>query len=113
MSGLRHMLSHSLLTAYKLTLSPVFQLFGARCRHEPSCSEYAATCVARHGIWPGAWMALARLSRCRPGGSSGYDPAPLVKKSVPFWAPWRFGDWNRGERLVPELDPEPNDKDKD
>ncbi len=113
MPGLRRQITHGLLKAYKLTLSPLFSVLGARCRHEPSCSEYAAACVSRHGVWPGLWMGFARLSRCRPGGSSGYDPAPMEKKSVPFWAPWQYGDWNPAQRLVPELDPAPNDKDKD
>lgn len=81
-----------LLRLYKLTLSPVFALFGARCRYGPSCSEYAAEAVSRHGLWAGSWMTLARLQRCRPGGGCGYDPVP-AKNRVPFWTPWHYGDW--------------------
>ena len=95
------------LKAYKATLSPVFHALGARCRHAPSCSDYAAEAVSRHGVWAGLWMALARLSRCRPGGSSGWDPAPETKPRVPFWAPWRYGDWRTHERPFPSEAVEP------
>lgn len=105
MPGIRHALAQGLLKAYKLTLSPLFMVLGVRCRHAPTCSEYGAECVSRFGVWPGGWMTLARLSRCRPGGSSGYDPAPLEKNSVPFWAPWRFGDWALTERPFPDEGP--------
>jgi putative membrane protein insertion efficiency factor len=46
------------------------------CRHVPTCSEYAREAIARHGAWRGAWLAIARLSRCHPLGSSGLDPVP-------------------------------------
>ena len=111
MPGLRRSFSYGLLKVYKLTLSPLFQVFGTRCRHVPSCSEYGAECVSRHGFWAGGWMTVARLSRCRPGGSSGYDPAPLETKSAPFWAPWRYGDWKPTMIPVPDLDPDPTEKD--
>lgn len=46
------------------------------CRFEPSCSRYAYEAVDRHGAFRGGWLALRRLSRCRPGGGSGFDPVP-------------------------------------
>mgnify|MGYP000042831033 CR=1 FL=1 len=55
----------ALLKGYKMTLSPAFVAMGVRCRHEPSCAEYCAECVSKHGAWAGAWMGLARFSRCR------------------------------------------------
>ena len=70
----------ALLRIYKLTLSPLFMALGARCRHEPSCSEYAAEAVERYGLIKGGWMGLKRLSRCRPGGTSGWDPVPTQDK---------------------------------
>lgn len=96
-------IANALLVTYKVTLSPLLALFGARCRHMPSCSEYGAEAVSRHGVWYGAWMALARFQRCRPGGSSGYDPVPEHIDRAPL-APWRAGDWASGERRVPEPD---------
>lgn len=96
--GLRRRTAFVLLALYKHGPSQLFQLAGARCQHTPTCSEFGAECVARHGWWPGGWMALARFVRCRPGGSHGYDPAPDRVPSVPFWQPWRYGDWASGPR---------------
>jgi putative membrane protein insertion efficiency factor len=48
----------------------------ARCRHWPSCSQYAEEAVRRHGAAAGARLALARLARCHPWGTSGVDPVP-------------------------------------
>ncbi|HSM41249.1 MAG TPA: membrane protein insertion efficiency factor YidD [Afifellaceae bacterium] len=62
-----------LIRAYQLTLSA---FFGRTCRHMPTCSEYADEAITRHGLWAGGWMTLARLWRCRPFGSHGYDPVP-------------------------------------
>jgi putative component of membrane protein insertase Oxa1/YidC/SpoIIIJ protein YidD len=71
----------ALLKGYKLTLSPVFRTWGAEC-------------VSRHGAWAGLWMGAARLSRCRPGGSQGEDPAPTLTSSGARWfTPWRYGVW--------------------
>ncbi len=90
-----------LLRVYKLGPGAVLLALGARCRHVPTCSVYGADCVTRHGWWPGAWMTLARLSRCRPGGSQGYDPPPETRPASPVWAPWRYGDWRGGQGLAP------------
>ena len=82
------------LLVYKMTLSPVFQACGIHCRHAPSCSEYCAECVSRHGVWAGLWMGLARFQRCRPGGSHGDDPAPTLTMTGARWyLPWRYGVW--------------------
>ena len=84
------------LRIYKRTLSPVLHFAGARCRHAPACSDYAAQAIARHGAVRGFFLALARVQRCRPWGSSGFDPVPdvLVDQG---WRVWRYGDW-RGPR---------------
>ena len=63
----------ALLRAYKLCLSP---LFAGSCRFVPSCSDYARDAVVEHGVLKGSWLALRRLSRCHPLGSSGLDPVP-------------------------------------
>jgi uncharacterized protein len=62
-----------LLRLYRALISPVFR---GSCRHLPSCSEYAREAVERHGATRGLWLALRRLLRCHPLGSSGYDPVP-------------------------------------
>jgi uncharacterized protein len=64
----------ALLRAYKVLLSP---LFAGSCRYLPSCSDYTAEAVARHGALPGLVLGLKRLGRCHPFGGSGYDPVPL------------------------------------
>jgi len=46
------------------------------CRFSPSCSTYAHEAISRHGAWRGSFLALRRLMRCHPLGSSGYDPVP-------------------------------------
>jgi len=64
-----------LLAAYKRWLSPQLP---AACRFTPSCSEYAAEAVTRHGALGGTWLALCRLLRCHPLGGRGWDPVPEV-----------------------------------
>ncbi|HEX8164228.1 MAG TPA: membrane protein insertion efficiency factor YidD [Beijerinckiaceae bacterium] len=97
-SGLPARAAHGLIRAYQLTLSG---LVGRHCRHLPSCSDYADEAIARHGLWAGGWMGLARVCRCGPGGTSGLD---LVCEEVPagarWYAPWRYGRW-RGVNAPP------------
>jgi uncharacterized protein len=61
------------IRAYQRNVSP--QL-GARCRFRPSCSEYAAIAIARHGAIAGSALAAARLMRCTPWAAGGDDPVP-------------------------------------
>ncbi len=58
---------------YQRVLSP---LLPKRCRFYPSCSEYAAQAVLKHGVVRGGWLALRRLGRCGPWHPGGYDPVP-------------------------------------
>ena len=83
-------LLRGLIHAYRLGLSP---LVGRACRHEPTCSAYALEAVRRHGGWRGLWLALSRLSRCRPGGSHGLDPVPEAVDEQGL-RPWRYGIWS-------------------
>jgi uncharacterized protein len=80
-----------LLTLYRYTLS---WLVGTRCRHLPTCSEYADQAIDRFGLWAGGWMTLARLARCHPWGTAGLD---FVPQSLPpqarWYVPWRYGRW--------------------
>lgn len=59
--------------AYRLLLSP---WLGHSCRFTPTCSAYALEALERHGAAKGGWLALKRLSRCRPGGGWGVDDVP-------------------------------------
>jgi putative membrane protein insertion efficiency factor len=60
-----------LIGFYKAALSPM--TIGV-CKYYPTCSQYAAEAVDRHGVWRGLGMAMRRLIRCRPFRSGGYDP---------------------------------------
>jgi putative membrane protein insertion efficiency factor len=83
--------ARALIRFYQLTFSAIF---GRTCRHLPSCSEYADEAIARHGLWPGLWMAVARFWRCRPLGSHGLDPVPETLPARAAWfTPWRYGRW--------------------
>jgi uncharacterized protein len=58
---------------YQLLVSP---LLPPACRFLPTCSEYAAEAIQRHGAWRGIILASRRLVRCHPWGGCGYDPVP-------------------------------------
>jgi hypothetical protein len=61
------------LRLYKAAVSP---FFAGSCRYLPSCSEYMAEAVERHGAAAGLALGLSRLARCQPFGGSGHDPVP-------------------------------------
>src|SRR5581483_6156326 len=83
---------------YRYTLLP---LIGPRCRHLPGCSEYAEEAIVRFGLWAGGWMALARILRCHPFGTSGLDFVPAAPPAGARWyLPWRYGRW-RGTNQAP------------
>ncbi len=88
----------ALVALYRYILSP---LIGPRCRHLPSCSEYAQEALTRFGLWAGSWMALARIARCQPWGTHGLDFVPAqLPEAAHWWAPWRYGRW-RGTQMEP------------
>jgi len=91
LARLPRLVGHGLVTLYRYTLAP---LIGPRCRHLPSCSEYADEAIARFGLWAGGWIAMARILRCQPWGTHGLDFVPAdVPASARWWLPWRYGRW--------------------
>jgi putative membrane protein insertion efficiency factor len=69
-------------------------LVGARCRHLPTCSDYADEAINRFGLWAGGWMSLARLLRCHPLGTAGLDLVPgALPPQARWYLPWRYGRW--------------------
>jgi putative membrane protein insertion efficiency factor len=83
--------AHVAIRAYQLTLS---SLAGGQCRHLPTCSDFTDAAIQRHGLWAGGWMGLARICRCRPGGTAGFDPVPERPPPGAAWhRPWRYGRW--------------------
>jgi uncharacterized protein len=43
------------------------------CKYHPSCSEYAALAIAKHGVIRGTGLAAWRLLRCNPWSHGGVD----------------------------------------
>jgi uncharacterized protein len=62
-----------LIRIYRLIISP---LLPPSCRFYPSCSQYAADAIGRHGVATGAVLALKRIARCHPWHPGGFDPVP-------------------------------------
>jgi putative membrane protein insertion efficiency factor len=60
-----------LLAAYHRSVSPWLP---PACRSLPTCSEYGAVAIERHGLLRGAALALLRILRCHPFARGGYDP---------------------------------------
>jgi putative membrane protein insertion efficiency factor len=88
---LPRLLGRGMVKTYRYTLSP---LVGFRCRHLPTCSEYADEALMRHGLWAGSWMTLGRLARCHPWGTAGVDFVPAALPGNARWfLPWRYGVW--------------------
>ncbi len=61
------------IRAYQRVVSP---LIGPRCRFHPSCSEYAAQAVLKHGPIRGIYLGVRRLLRCHPWNPGGFDDVP-------------------------------------
>ncbi|HYE18409.1 MAG TPA: membrane protein insertion efficiency factor YidD [Tepidisphaeraceae bacterium] len=69
------MLSSLLIFLVHLYRATLGRFMGGHCRFHPTCSQYAIDAIRKHGPARGAWRALKRILRCRPGGGSGFDPA--------------------------------------
>lgn len=68
---------------YQLLISPALVFIlgpSARCRFNPSCSQYAREAIEAHGAIRGGWLALRRLGRCHPWGKCGDDPCPPASR---------------------------------
>jgi len=61
---------------YQCTLGNVLP---KSCRHYPTCSQYTIDALKIHGPIKGLYLAIHRILRCNPWGTSGYDPVPPKK----------------------------------
>lgn len=66
------------IRGYRYLISP---FLGPSCRFYPSCSDYAQTAIAQHGVLRGGALALRRIGRCHPWHPGGVDPVPPVKSA--------------------------------
>ena len=62
-----------LIAGYRRWISPILP---PACRFHPTCSEYAAGAIARHGAARGSALAARRLARCHPWCEGGIDLVP-------------------------------------
>lgn len=62
-----------LIKFYQYVIS---QALGPKCRFTPTCSHYAVDALKKYGLFKGMYLAIIRISKCRPGGGHGYDPVP-------------------------------------
>jgi len=70
---MRHLLL-SLIRFYQRRISPALP---ARCRFQPTCSQYALEAIERYGPWRGGWLTFRRILRCQPFYKGDYfDPVP-------------------------------------
>ena len=58
---------------YQRAVSP---LLPPACRYTPTCSQYMAEAVQKHGALKGLYLGIRRILRCHPWGGYGYDPVP-------------------------------------
>ena len=58
---------------YQVAISPYKP---ASCRYYPTCSQYSAQALQKHGLFKGGWLATKRILSCHPWVKSGYDPVP-------------------------------------
>lgn len=65
-----------LVRLYQRLISPMLP---PSCRFAPTCSQYAAEAIERHGAVRGSWLALARVARCHPWHRGGFDPVPPAR----------------------------------
>jgi putative membrane protein insertion efficiency factor len=73
---LSHVLARILLAGIRVYQAVLAPLMPVGCKFYPTCSHYAYEAIARHGARRGAYLAAARLLRCRPFTKGGHDPVP-------------------------------------
>ena len=63
----------AMLYFYQNFISPFIP---ARCRFNPTCSQYSKESIIKHGPFKGFIITFKRIIKCHPWGGSGYDPIP-------------------------------------
>jgi putative membrane protein insertion efficiency factor len=73
---LRKLILKILIGLVRLYQGMISPFLGAKCRYDPTCSNYAVDALKKHGIFRGSWLSLKRFMSCHPWGGKGYDPVP-------------------------------------
>lgn len=76
MKLLRKIALKILIAFVRLYQGMISPYLGAKCRYEPTCSNYAVEALNKHGVIKGSWLSTKRLCSCHPWGGKGYDPVP-------------------------------------
>ena len=71
MTSVARSLAIAPIRLYQLLISPL--LPANTCKFHPTCSEYAALAIRKHGVFRGIPMAGWRLLRCHPWSRGGID----------------------------------------
>ena len=71
MTSVARSLAIAPIRLYQLLISPL--LPANTCKFHPTCSEYAALAIRKHGVFRGVPMAGWRLLRCHPWSRGGID----------------------------------------
>jgi len=66
-----------LLKVYKVVFSP---LLGHNCRFMPTCSEYTAEAIKKHGYVHGGFLGFKRIIKCNPFNGGGYKVDNVPEK---------------------------------
>jgi putative membrane protein insertion efficiency factor len=62
-----------LIRIYQYIISPVM---GPKCRFTPTCSQYTATALQKHGLIKGFFFSAKRVASCNPWAESKIDLIP-------------------------------------
>ncbi|MDX2469981.1 MAG: membrane protein insertion efficiency factor YidD [SAR324 cluster bacterium] len=71
-----------LIWVYRNAISP---LLPPSCNYQPTCSEYTAQSIEKHGPFWGALLGLRRIFSCHPFKHGGYDPVPETIGWLKLW----------------------------
>jgi len=71
------------IRVYQRTCLPLVSRF-VRCRYRPTCSDYCAQALQRHGIGRGSLLCVRRLLSCTRSVPPGTpDPVPRSSSTAP------------------------------
>ena len=70
------LIAKGMILAIRFYQGAVSPLLPGSCRYTPTCSEYGAQALAKHGALRGGVLTLKRFLSCNPWGGHGHDPVP-------------------------------------